>query len=286
MINRLKSELLNVGLKFISIDEKIIRLFLETAPSNVNDIVILPTTKMVMSKVVRKLHNKQKKGQVYNGYINGVRVSVIRCYMGCPNMAIIMEALQRTEAKKVVRIDFCGGITGLQNDVKGGDIIIPKRCYCGDGTTPQYIIHYEALSNKLDTVDNPLEDFLKLITGSQKIYISKPNKTLSKLLYAQGKDLYSSQVKQVDLWTTDALFCEGPEFQKAMKLINIEAVDMESSALFLLGDLYNLQTTSILSISDLPGTEYDLFHSNKVHPEMENGIKRAIKILEVSLPKL
>lgn len=286
MINRIKSELLNVGLKFISIDEKIIRLFLETSPSNVHEIVILPTTKMVMKEVVGKLEKKRKKGYVYNGYINGVKVSVIRCHMGCPNMAIIMECLQRSKAKKVIRIDFCGGIAGLSHDVQGGDVIIPKKTYCGDGTSSQYIIQNPELSKQLNSVDNPLGEFLNLTAGSSKIFISEPNKHLSKLLLAQGRKINSSKVKDIDMWTTDALFCETDEFQKAIKSIGVEAVDMESSILFLLGALYNLKTVSILSISDLPGTEYDLLNSNKVHPEMENGIKRALKILTETLPKI
>lgn len=286
MINRLKSELLNIGLKFMSIDEKIIRLFLETTSSNVNEIVILPTTKMVMKEVVGQLETKRKHGQVYNGYINGVKVSVIRCYMGCPNMSIIMEALKRCKTKKVIRIDFCGGIVGLKNHIKGGDVIIPRKTYCGDGTSPNYIILNPELSKRLESVKNPLGNFINLVAGRSQIYITEPDERLSNLLLIQGKKKYPSKIKEVDLWTTDALFCETAEFQNTMKSIEVEAVDMESSILFLLGDLYNIQTASILSISDLPGTEYDLFNSNKVHPEIENGIKRAINILIETLPKV
>jgi len=55
---------------------------------------------------------------------------------------------------------------------------------------------------------------------------------------------------------------------------------MESSILFLLGKLYNLKVASILSITDLPGhPKYDLFHSKEVHPNMENGIDNAIKVV-------
>ena len=51
MLNRIKSELLNVGLKFINVDEKIVRMILETKPSNLNEIVILPAIKIVMKKL-------------------------------------------------------------------------------------------------------------------------------------------------------------------------------------------------------------------------------------------
>ena len=62
---------------------------------------------------------------------------------------------------------------------------------------------------------------------------------------------------------------------------------MESSILFLLGKLYNLKTASILSITDLPGnSKYDLLHSKDIHPDMENGIDRVIKVLLDSLPEI
>jgi uridine phosphorylase len=95
VLNRIKNEILNIGLKFISVDEKIVRMFLETTPSNINEIVILPAVKQVMKKIVNKLDKKVKKGLVYNGFLNGVRVSVIRSHMGCPQTAIILESIMR-----------------------------------------------------------------------------------------------------------------------------------------------------------------------------------------------
>ncbi len=53
MLNKIKSELLNLGLKFISVDEKIVRMILETSPSNVNVIVIVPAVKIVMQKILK-----------------------------------------------------------------------------------------------------------------------------------------------------------------------------------------------------------------------------------------
>jgi len=58
--------MLNLGLKFISVDEKIVRMILETKPSNINEIVILPAVKLVMKKIVNRLQNKIVYGRVYN----------------------------------------------------------------------------------------------------------------------------------------------------------------------------------------------------------------------------
>ncbi|MFO7797806.1 MAG: hypothetical protein ACQERB_03440 [Promethearchaeati archaeon] len=286
MIKKIKSELLNLGLKFISVDEKIVRLFLETKPENISDIVILPTVKSVMRKMVNKLEGKNKQGRSFNGIINGVRVSIIQCHLGAPNMAIMIEALRRTKAKKIIRIDFCGGVSGLNSNVTIGNMIVANSTYCGDGSSPQYILKYPGLTTQFSSISNPLGRFQNLIAGSQEIFITYPDEDLTNILFNKGKELYQNRIKKVDLWTTDALFCETTEFLNAMRSINVEAVDMESSVMFLLGKKYNLKTTALLAVSDLPGTEYDLLETNEIHPDMENGIDNAIGTLIQSLPEI
>lgn len=285
MLNKIKSELLNFGLKFISVDEKIVRMILETASSNINEIVILAATKMVMKKLVQKLQNKIIHGKVHNGILNGMRVSIIHSQIGCPNMALVIECLKRSKAKVIIRIDFCGGISNEANGLEIGDIMIPKVAYCDDGTSPQYIRMNPSLLNQLESINNPLSTIQNIKAGNQTIFISKPHEILKELLIREANSL--TKTKEVDLWTTDALFCENFEFVRALKSINVEAIDMESSILFLLGMLYNLKTVSILSVSDIPGdSQYDLLNSNEIHPNMEKGIDNAIKIVINSLPKI
>ncbi|MFX0070679.1 MAG: hypothetical protein ACFFAO_06275 [Candidatus Hermodarchaeota archaeon] len=287
MMDRIKSELLNLGLKFISVDEKIIRLFLETTPSNINEIVILPAVKMVMKKIVNKLQNKRVYGRVYNGQLNGIKVSVIRSMVGCPNCAIALECLKRCKTKIVIRVDFCGGIENASSNIQIGDIIIPKTAYCGDGTTPNYLMKYAELLNNLESVTNPISKFQKVVTGNETVFISKPYEELKKLIINQASLLVANQVKEVDLWTTDTLFCETYDFINSIRSIDIQAIDMESSILFILGKLYNLKTSSLLSVSDLPGNQqYDFLKSNNFHPDIEKGINNAINILIKALPSI
>ena len=287
MLNRIKSELLNVGLKFISIDEKIVRLILETSPSNVNEIVILPAIKIVMKKLLKKLQNKRNYGRVYNGELNNVRVSIVRSLVGAPNCAMVIEALKRCKTKVIIRIDVCGGIENIITPINIGDILIPKLAFCDDGTSPQYFRENPSLVNELESISNPIGKFQTMFTGNQTIFISKPNETLKEILFNKGVLTLSDKVKLADLWTTDALFCESLDFVRALSSINIQCIDMESSILFLLGKIYNLKTASILSVSDLPGhSKYDLLNSNEIHPEMENGIDNTIKLLINALPKV
>jgi uridine phosphorylase len=287
MINKIRGEVLNFGLKFISVDEKIVRMLLETSSSNVNEIVILPAVRNVMKKLIKKLQNKNRYGRVYNGILNGVRVSVILSNIGCPNVAMILECLKRCKTKVVVRVDLCGAIPKEEGEIAVGNILIPKLVYCGDGTSPQYVRSHSSLQESVDSIKNPLLTTQNIEFGNQVVYLSKPDETLKEVLLNAGNSLSHCNIKTVDFWTTDALFCETVEFVRALQSINVRGIDMESSILFLLGSLFNLKTASVLSVTDLPGhLEYDLLMSNKIHPNMENGIDNAIKIVLDALPKI
>jgi nucleoside phosphorylase len=287
MLNRIKSELLNVGLKFISVDEKIVRMILETSLSNINEIVILPAVKIVMKKLLKKLQKKTIHGRVYNGELNKVKVSIVRSLIGAPNCAMAVEALKRCKTKIIIRIDVCGGIENQITPINIGDILVPKSACCDDGTSPQYLRENPALINKLESISNPMARFQNLFTGNQTIFISKPNEKLKEILFNKGAAILGNKIKIADLYTTDALFCESLDFVQALSSINIQCVDMESSILFLLGKIYNIKTASILSVSDLPGhPKYDLFNSNEIHPNMENGINNTIKVLINSLTQI
>ncbi len=224
MLNKIKSQMLNLGLKFISVDEKIVRMILETSSSNINEIVIMPAVKIVMKKLVNKLQNKIVHGRVYNGILNGIRVSVIRSQVGCPNAALTIECLKRSKAKVIVRVDFCGGIYGENTGIDIGDVVVPKLAYCDDGTTPQYIRANQTLLNQLESISNPLSTVQNVIAGNHTIFISKPNEILKDLLIKEARTFNSEKAKEVLLWTTDALFCETFEFLRALKAINIKAI--------------------------------------------------------------
>ncbi|MHA1687881.1 MAG: phosphorylase family protein [Promethearchaeota archaeon] len=287
MLNRIKAELLNFGLKFLSVDEKIVRIFLEAAPSRVKEIVILPAIKSVMKQFLLKLKNKTSHGRIFNGTLNGVPVSVIRSFVGCPNMAITMECLKRTKAKIVIRIDYCGGLNVHNEEIRVGDTIIPKSACSGDGTCLYYLNKYEEKHDTFSFISNPLYEVFTFYPGANTLAIFEPDEQLKTLLLQAGKSKYEQYVKEASLYTIDALFCETTEVLSELKSIKIQAIDMESSILFLLGKLFNLRVASILSISDLPGhPQYDLFKTNNIHPELENGFKRTMEILMDALPRI
>lgn len=287
MLNRLKMGLLNLGLKFMDVDDKIVRMLLETSPSNVEEIVIYPAIRPIMKKIVNKLQNKRVHGRVYNGLLNGVKVSVIRCGMGCPNTASEVECIRRCKTKTIIRVDICGGLEIGNNPVNIADLLISKAAYCGDGTSPQYIVTHQDKLSKLDYIDHPFSKIHEVKSGNQRVYISKPDQVLKDLLIKEGTSLFSQRVKEIDSWTTDAMFCETDEYINSLKQKNIQAIDMENSILFLLGQLYGIKTVSILSVTDLPGNRiFDMSKSNQIHPDMEKGMDNAIEVVLKALPKI
>jgi len=287
MFDKIKYILLNFGLKFMSIDEKIVRFFLGTNPSNVNEIVILPIVKEVMNLLISKLRNKKVHGRVYNGLLNDTKVSIIQSLMGAPNAAIIIEALKRCKTKVIIRIDYCGGIINQDNNISIGDILIPNISYCGDGTCPQYLLKNSCEIENIKSILNPSQISLDLGIGSNKIYISEPDLDLNRIILNEAKNRKLKDVKNVDFWTTDAIFCETNEFIDILTKIGVQGIDMENSVLFLLSKIYSIKSTSILSVSDLPThPEYDLFKSNIVNPDIEIGMKNAINLLINTLPEI
>ncbi len=262
MLNKAKIGLLNLGLAFISVDEKLVRMFLETFPKDLREIVILPVTKIAMQEFIRRMGNSHSQhGLVHNGTINGVPVSTIRCQMGAPYAAIVMECLKRSGVKKVVRCDYAGSIS---DKIGMGDLIIPEHALGGDGTTP----HYSASSDQ----GNHLATF----AGSAGLVNALWN-SAQKIAYPCHK---------AKVISTDALFLETPEKVSAWRAAGADTVDMETSTIYCLGTLFNIQAGAVLAISDRPNTEYDLFHSNKVHESLEIALHTAIDVAVGALPDI
>ncbi|MHA1149589.1 MAG: phosphorylase family protein [Promethearchaeota archaeon] len=271
----------------MNIDEKLVRMILETKISNINEIVIMPAIKLIMQKLVKRLQNKRVNGRVYNGTLNGVNVSIIRSMIGCPHTAMTLECLRRTKAKCIIRVDVCGGLKRDDFKVDIGNIIVPNSALCGDGTSPSYIANYPELEGKINSLQNPFPKFQEIQAGNPLIFIAKPDLYLKDTIFSIGKKSFRERIKETSIWTTDAMFCETESFIQSLKSSHVGAIDMESSIIFLLGQLFNLKTVSILSVSDLPGDPiYDMFKTNKIHPDLEKGMNDAIKIVLEALPKI
>ncbi len=87
------------------------------------------------------------------------------------------------------------------------------------------------------------------------------------------------------LWSSDALFCEEETAVNLWKSHGCSVVDMESSAVYLLGAIFEIPTISLLGVSNLRDwDEYDLFTKNKIHPGILKALDDCLSLLMAKLP--
>ncbi|MHA1819357.1 MAG: phosphorylase family protein [Promethearchaeota archaeon] len=328
--DHVKANLINSALKFMDIDEKLVRLYLNAPPKDVQDIVILPSVASSMKYLVSQLEHKKKSGYVYNGQLNGVNVSVIQTRMGTAQSSIIMECLKRTNCKVAIRTDFCGGLqkTSQGNFIKNdddniynlrepdikninslvlsdtnlhlGDTLIPTEVFVNDAVGINYIQRHPELSellNKYSAINSGMmktPQYLEYPSYNNLYYSVDVDKELFSIFYnTNRKDLESSSKnaqngpKGAKLWSHQVMFLEDDPEINVWRLYGCSAVDMESSAIYLLGKLYNIKTISVLSISDFPDwAKMNMMKSNNYFPELEAGLKRAINLVISKLPEV
>ncbi len=71
----------------------------------------------------------------YNGYLEGVKVSVTSTGIGGPSASIAMEELVKAGADTFIRVGTCGG---MDIDVKSGDLVIATGAIRAEGTSREY----------------------------------------------------------------------------------------------------------------------------------------------------
>lgn len=294
MLNKIKAGIINLALKFISVEEKLSYMFLETFPKNARPIVILPAVNTVMRYIVQKLNKKSIHGLVYNGKLNNIEVSVIQTNMGSPGTAMIMEVLKNCHCKAAIRIDYCGGLkttlvgshpveTGLNN----GSVVIPKTVFLTDGTSLQYL-----QENAKQTIGNPLlhshardpAETWTYPTLEGKYWAAESPESLYTIFKNNLGERHRRERPDV-LWSSDALFSESPEAINTWRLHGCNSVDMESCAIYLLGALYKIPAISLLGVSNIIDVaELDLLKVNKIHPGIFESLNDLYHLLANCLP--
>ncbi len=294
MLNKAKAGIANVIFRGMSVEKKLVFLFLETSVKQVRPIVILPAVNACMKAIVGKLQKKAMHGLVTNGTLNGVEVSVIQTHVGGPGAAIIMEALKNCSCKAIIRVDFCGGLTTTQQDghviqtgIGIGSIVIPRSVFLSDGTSIQYLQthatqvtgHPLLHAHPVDPGEHwqypTLAGKYWAVEGSEKLH-----DVFQQLLPARHKRAGEDRV-----WSSDALFCESVDAINTWKVHGCNAVDMESCAVYLLGALFSIPVISVLAVSNLNDSEeFSLLNSHKIHPGMLQGLDDAVDLLGKGLP--
>ncbi|MCK5507648.1 MAG: nucleoside phosphorylase [Desulfobacterales bacterium] len=147
-------------------------------------------------------------------------LSVTGPLIGAPYAVMLLETLIAWGARKLIFFGMCGAISPK---VKIGDIVVPTDSIIDEGTSKHYIAN-KSLRSKPSF----------LIVEKIKHILNK-----NKIEFHDGL-----------VWTTDAIYRETREKLDYYQAKDALAVDMELSALFTVGRFRNIETGSILVVSD------------------------------------
>ncbi|MBB5182426.1 uridine phosphorylase [Catenisphaera adipataccumulans] len=162
----------------------------------------------------------------WTGSLAGKPVSVMSTGIGGPSTAIAVEELFHLGCHTLIRLGTCGG---MDQDVKGGDLVIASGAVRMEGTTQEYVpIEYPAVPDH--HVVCALEQAAVQMQVRYHIGV------------VQCKDAFYGQHEPEKMPGSAALIGKW----NAYLAMGTKASEMESAALFIVGQARGLRTGSIL----------------------------------------
>ncbi len=232
---------------------------------DVGEYVIMPGDPKRCAKIAEyfddaKLVADRREYTTYTGYLNGVKVSVTSTGIGGPSASIALEELVNIGAKTFIRVGTCGGI---QTDVKGGDIVIATGAIRMEGTTKEYApIEFPAVAN-LDVI-NSLVQAAKNLGHEYHTGV------------VQCKDSFYGQHSPEKMPVNYELLNKW----EAWKKMGCLASEMESAALFIVGNFLRVKVGSVFLVVANQERE-KLGLENPVVHDTDMAIKTAVEALKI-----
>jgi purine-nucleoside phosphorylase len=224
------------------------QLHIHANPGDVAPFVLLPGDPKRATFIAEtflespRLYNDNRLLLGYSGTYRGIPVSVQTTGMGCPSLAIVVEELIRLGASTLVRVGTAGIIS---KRLKPGELVIATAAVPADGTTRHYL-RGAPLS--------PHPDFNVV-------------RALVDACADDGDGVHVGAIR-----TEDAFYATSPEDVRELEAQGVLAVEMEASALFLLGQMRRVATGCILAASNAIGD------SSFVDPSiLRNSVSRMVE---------
>ena len=203
----------------------------QLTPADVGKYAIVPGPRERADAIVKKLTNPVKNFSfmeytMHTGDYKGIKLTTINGGRFAPDTSITTEILCNAQIKGLIRVGSCGA---LRKDIKVGDIIVVDTAVKGDGVTKYY-------------VDDD--------------YVPKADANLKNLLADVARNslksngLIGNSVHVGPCWTTDAILRETREHVSNAVNQGAIAVDMVTSALLTICQLYKVPAAVILAVSD------------------------------------
>lgn len=232
--------------------------------------VLLPGDPGRVAKIAAYLDNAvhiqtNREYEVWTGYLDGKKVSVMSTGMGGPSAAIGLEELKMIGADTFIRIGTCGGI---DPELEPGTLIIPTGAIRKDGTGREYVpIEFPAVPN-FDLV-SALKDAAKKL------------KKKSALGVVECKDSYYGQ------HAPERMPAKYELLQKweAWKTAGAIGSEMESSTLFIVASVLRVRCATILLLCRNRERE-DKCNTGLIREtDTSNAIETAIEALRTIIAK-
>ncbi len=170
------------------------------------------------------IKGKTKKSLYMSGFYYTEKyggISLAGPFIGSPYAVMLLETLINWGAENIIFPGWCGSI---QNNIKTGDVIIPKGSFIDEGSSSNYVKNLD--NNHIKTSNS--------LTAVIEESFQKHNQ-----LYHSGS-----------LWTTDSIFRETPEKVIKYQDYGALAVEMELSALLSVGSFRKVNIASVQVVSD------------------------------------
>ena len=193
----------------------------------------------------------QKRYPLYTGEMEGVRVSFVHLTVGAPVTVAQMEQMIACGTRVFLGLGWAGSLNPI---APVGSLVVPTTCIREEGTSHHYLAK--------DTV----------VQADPYLVAILKHAALDKgMLVNSGPH-----------WTTDAIYREGEEKIEAYREYGVLGVDMETSAMFALGKVYNVAVGNILVVSDSLWGKWDMsFHTEEMRDATLHAEKVMMHALEI-----
>ncbi len=174
---------------------------------------------------------KNREYWTFKGRYNGVEVGICSTGIGCPAASIALEELIRIGCRVFIRVGTAGAIDPT---LRAGDLVILTATVRDDGTSKQYVpVQYPAVADP--------EIVIQLAAAARRRGVSH------RIGIGHCKDAFYSEFPQM---TTD------PESTRrhweTLKRARVIATEMESAALFVIGQLRGVRVGTVCVIVGEP----------------------------------
>jgi len=186
---------------------------------------------------------------MFTGTYEGIKITGINGGRFSTDTSITTEVICNAGIRNIIRIGTAGA---LDENIKIGDLFVVDEVIRGDGVTPYYV---------------------------DKDFKTESNKDISDGLFEIAKDM-GLNVHRGKAWTTDALLRETRQIVEDKRKQGAKAVDMVSSVLLTISQIYNVKAGSILAVSDNVVTGEMGFMNPSYYLAESNLIKIALELVK------